>query len=177
MADDLLPYSIPSGNIEDRRTDVPDWWLMQKRPPLRPSDVVDWMTPSGPYPLQYEAGYGQIGEPQPQQQPQGNAPFYGPMPPTQTFSDALKLLELRRRYGMQEQSGLPTPLSEQVPSESAPSNSEAPFEIHSPTKIRLGPEAKAWAEAHGMTLTEMARWLLAADAQRQAGMAQRQGEN
>src|SRR5262245_16097619 len=35
------------------------------------------------------------------------------------------------------------------------------YEILSPTKIRLGPEAKDWAKEHGMTLQEMARYLLA----------------
>jgi len=36
-----------------------------------------------------------------------------------------------------------------------------PYEILSPTKIRLGPEAKDWAKEHGMTLQEMGRYLLA----------------
>jgi hypothetical protein len=52
-----------------------------------------------------------------------------------------------------------------------------PYVIESPTKVRLGPVAKQWAQEHGMTLTQMARWLLQADAQRQAGMSQRPGEN
>jgi hypothetical protein len=56
-------------------------------------------------------------------------------------------------------------------------NTEAPFEIISPTKIKLGPEAKAWAQAHGMSLTQMARWLLSQDAQRQAGQIQMEGQN
>jgi hypothetical protein len=32
-------------------------------------------------------------------------------------------------------------------------------------RIRLGPEAKFWAEQHGMTLTEFARYLLQRDEQ------------
>jgi len=56
-------------------------------------------------------------------------------------------------------------------------DSERPYEILSPTKIRLGPEAKFWAQAHGLDLTTMARHLLAQEKLRQAGMAQRDGEN
>jgi hypothetical protein len=56
-------------------------------------------------------------------------------------------------------------------------DNEAPFEVLSPTKIKLGPVAKQWAQEYGMTLTEMARWLLNQDAQRQAGLVQRNGEN
>jgi hypothetical protein len=52
-----------------------------------------------------------------------------------------------------------------------------PYVIESPTKIRLGPVAKHWAQEHGMTLVQMARWLLTAEAQRQAGTTQRVGEN
>jgi hypothetical protein len=43
-----------------------------------------------------------------------------------------------------------------------------PFVIERPGKngrVKLGPEAKAWAEQHGMTLTEMARYLLQRDEQ------------
>ena len=36
-----------------------------------------------------------------------------------------------------------------------------PYEILSPTKILLGPEAKDWAKEHGMTLQEMGRYLIA----------------
>jgi hypothetical protein len=38
---------------------------------------------------------------------------------------------------------------------------EKPFVIESPTRIRLGPDAKEWAAHHGMTLVEMAKYLLA----------------
>jgi hypothetical protein len=34
------------------------------------------------------------------------------------------------------------------------------YEVLSPTKIKLGPEAKYWAEQNGMTLAEMAKHLL-----------------
>jgi hypothetical protein len=37
---------------------------------------------------------------------------------------------------------------------------DRPYTILSPTKIRLGPDAKFWAEQHGMTLQEFARYLL-----------------
>jgi hypothetical protein len=47
-------------------------------------------------------------------------------------------------------------------------SNEKPFEIESPTRIRLGPEARYWAEQHGMTLTEMAKYLLAKDRQTDA---------
>jgi hypothetical protein len=56
-------------------------------------------------------------------------------------------------------------------------NTEAPFAIISPTKIKLGPVAKQWAQEHGLSLEQMARWLLTAEAQRQAGLAQRVGES
>ena len=54
---------------------------------------------------------------------------------------------------------------------------DPPFTIHSPTKITLSPTAKEWAQYHGMTLEEMARFLLRQEQQRQSGNAQRQGEN
>jgi hypothetical protein len=41
-----------------------------------------------------------------------------------------------------------------------------PFVVERPGKngrIKLGPEAKYWAEQNGMTLTEWARYLLAQD--------------
>jgi hypothetical protein len=34
------------------------------------------------------------------------------------------------------------------------------YEVLSPTKIKLGPEAKYWADQNGMTLAEMAKHLL-----------------
>jgi hypothetical protein len=44
-------------------------------------------------------------------------------------------------------------------------------------KLTLKPVAKYWAQEHGMSLEQMARWLLTAEAQRQAGLAQRVGES
>jgi hypothetical protein len=41
-----------------------------------------------------------------------------------------------------------------------------PFVVERPGKngrIKLGPEARYWAEQHGMTLTEFARYLLLRD--------------
>jgi hypothetical protein len=38
---------------------------------------------------------------------------------------------------------------------------ELPYTVHSKTKITLHPEAKFWAEEHGLSLEEMARHLLA----------------
>jgi hypothetical protein len=43
-----------------------------------------------------------------------------------------------------------------------------PFVVERPGKngrIKLGPEARYWAEQHGMSLTEMARYLLLRDEQ------------
>jgi hypothetical protein len=40
---------------------------------------------------------------------------------------------------------------------------DRPYEVLSPTKIRLGPEAKFWAREHGLSLAEMAKYLLAQD--------------
>jgi hypothetical protein len=37
---------------------------------------------------------------------------------------------------------------------------DLPFVIESPTRIKLSPEAKFWAEEHGMTLNEMGKYLL-----------------
>jgi hypothetical protein len=45
---------------------------------------------------------------------------------------------------------------------------DRPFVVESPTKIKLGPEAKYWAEQHGVTLTEMGRYLLQQHATQQA---------
>jgi hypothetical protein len=38
---------------------------------------------------------------------------------------------------------------------------DRPYVIESPTRIRLGPEAKFWAQEHGLTLEQMAKYLLA----------------
>jgi hypothetical protein len=45
-------------------------------------------------------------------------------------------------------------------------DSEKPYTIESPTRIRLGPEAKYWAQQYGMTLEEFARYLMDAHNQR-----------
>jgi hypothetical protein len=37
---------------------------------------------------------------------------------------------------------------------------DRPYTILSPTKIRLGPDAKHWAHEYGMTLEEFAKYLL-----------------
>ena len=37
---------------------------------------------------------------------------------------------------------------------------DRPYTILSPTKIRLGPDAKHWAHEYGMSLEEFARYLL-----------------
>jgi hypothetical protein len=45
-----------------------------------------------------------------------------------------------------------------------------PFVVERPGKsgrIRLHPEAKWWAQEHGMSLTEMAKYLLARDEQKE----------
>ena len=52
-----------------------------------------------------------------------------------------------------------------------------PYVIESPTRVRLGPVAKHWAQEHGMTLVQMARHILEQEKLRQAGLVQRQGEN
>jgi hypothetical protein len=44
---------------------------------------------------------------------------------------------------------------------------DQPYVVESPSRIKLSPEAKYWAEQHGMTLTEMARYLLQQHAQQQ----------
>ena len=37
---------------------------------------------------------------------------------------------------------------------------DRPYVVESPTRIRLGPDAKHWAHEHGMTLEEFAKYLL-----------------
>jgi len=37
---------------------------------------------------------------------------------------------------------------------------DCPYTVLSPTKIRLGPDAKHWAHEYGMSLEEFARYLL-----------------
>ena len=54
---------------------------------------------------------------------------------------------------------------------------DRPYVIESPTRIRLMPVAREWAREHGMSESEMARHLLREDAQRQAGLTQREKEN
>jgi hypothetical protein len=56
-------------------------------------------------------------------------------------------------------------------------NSKQPFVIESPTRIRLYATARRWAQAHGMTLDEMARHLLTQHSLREAGLTQQQGIN
>jgi hypothetical protein len=45
---------------------------------------------------------------------------------------------------------------------------DQPYVVESPSRIKLSPEAKYWAQEHGMTLTEMGRYLLQQHAQQQA---------
>jgi hypothetical protein len=54
---------------------------------------------------------------------------------------------------------------------------ERPYVIESPTRIRLGPVAKDWAQAYGLSLEEMARHLLAQEKLRASGITQRDGES
>ena len=52
-----------------------------------------------------------------------------------------------------------------------------PYEMLSPTKIRLGPLARDMAKMHGMSEEQMARHLLQQHKLQQAGLTQKQGEN
>jgi hypothetical protein len=45
------------------------------------------------------------------------------------------------------------------------------YVVESPTRIKLGPDAKFWAEQHGMTLEQMARHLLDQNAAQQPEQA------
>jgi hypothetical protein len=54
---------------------------------------------------------------------------------------------------------------------------DAPYVVHSPTKIRLSPLAIELAKQQGMSLTQMAKHLLQQHRQREAGLTQKQGEN
>jgi hypothetical protein len=49
---------------------------------------------------------------------------------------------------------------------------EKPYVVESATRICLRPEAKFWAQQHGMSLTEMARYLLQQDRLHEAGMTE-----
>ena len=51
------------------------------------------------------------------------------------------------------------------------------YTIESPTRIRLGPDAKQWAAEFGMTLNEMALHLIQQEKLREAGEIQQQGES
>ncbi len=44
---------------------------------------------------------------------------------------------------------------------------DRPYVVESPTRIKLRPEAKYWAEQHGLSLEAMARYLLRQHAQQQ----------
>ena len=39
-------------------------------------------------------------------------------------------------------------------------DNKPPYTIHSDTRITLSPDARYWAQEHGITLEEMARYLL-----------------
>lgn len=52
-----------------------------------------------------------------------------------------------------------------------------PYEVLSPTRIRLSPLAKEMAKMHGMSEREMAKHLLQQTLRRAAGDTQREGEN
>jgi hypothetical protein len=54
---------------------------------------------------------------------------------------------------------------------------EPPYEVLSPTKIKLSPLAIELAQQQGMSLTAMAKHLLKQHQQREAGLSQKQGEN
>ena len=54
---------------------------------------------------------------------------------------------------------------------------EKPYVIESPTRVRLGPEAKYWAQENGLTLEQMAKHLLNQHRLQESGLAQKQGEN
>jgi hypothetical protein len=54
---------------------------------------------------------------------------------------------------------------------------DRPYTIHSDTRITLSPLAKEMARMHGMSLTEMARHLLAQEKLKADGRVQREGEN
>jgi hypothetical protein len=56
-------------------------------------------------------------------------------------------------------------------------DNDRPYVIESPSRIRLGVEAKAWAQEFGMSLEDMGRHLLAQERLRDSGMTQRNGEN
>ena len=54
---------------------------------------------------------------------------------------------------------------------------DRPYTVHSDTRITLSPLAKEMARMHGMSLTEMARHLLAQEKLKADGRVQREGEN
>jgi hypothetical protein len=47
---------------------------------------------------------------------------------------------------------------------------DRPYVIESPTRIKLGPEAKYWAGQHGLSIEELARYLLQQDRLREQGV-------
>jgi hypothetical protein len=57
------------------------------------------------------------------------------------------------------------------------SDDDAPYEVLSPTKIRLGRVALEMAKMHGMTEKEMAKHLLQQHKLRETGLVQKDGES
>jgi hypothetical protein len=51
-------------------------------------------------------------------------------------------------------------------------NDDKPFTIHSDSRVTLSPEAKYWAEQHGMSLEAMAKHILNQEKLRQSGLIQ-----
>jgi hypothetical protein len=52
-----------------------------------------------------------------------------------------------------------------------------PYEVLSPTSIKLSPLAREMAKMHGMTERDMARHLLNQHKLRESGLVQKDGEN
>jgi hypothetical protein len=55
--------------------------------------------------------------------------------------------------------------------------SDKPYEILSPTSVKLSALAREMAKMHGMSEIELVRHLLAQDRLRKAGLLQRDGES
>jgi hypothetical protein len=69
----------------------------------------------------------------------------------------------RPRPSEHEDAGLPSQDEEDMPP-------DTPFRVLSPSRIRLGPAAQHWAQEHGMSLTEFAKYLLQREKMRNAGL-------
>jgi hypothetical protein len=191
MDNEFLGDAPVSVNVEDRRNEPwPDYRQMQKQPASPEQILRNYMAQQAglnPHtamvgmPPQQPGDYGAAAAGPPTQasdlpeeeaaQASGSTPFLGPGPPSQTlnFNDVLAMMENRDKAIADS----PEDMAHAVPSQY-----DKPFEIMSPTKIRLGAEAQELARTYFPSTSQkesnrqFAAYLLKQDQLRQAGVIQ-----